>query len=548
MSYPPSPTAERAPAARLPVGPAFQRPIARLPTAVTAFIGRTLKGPANSATLISNFGEFQQRFGGLWQPAPLGYALEQFFENGGRQAIVVRVVNGARAPSLPLRAGRGVLLLRGRSPGTREYLRASVDYDGIGAAETDLFNLVVQRLRAPGSELIEEQEILRRVSVLPDAARSVARELEHSALVRVAAPLPAQRPDRTAANYPGGVIGYASANADGADGTDLTDYDVIGDEAAGTGLFALRAGPRFDLLCVPPLARERDVGVATLLLAARLCRARQALLIVDPPRAWDSGPVALAGAERWALHSEDALMYFPRLLANDRLRGRPEAFAPGGAAAGLLARADEASPPWSAATGEAPILRAVLRPQLSVDEPLRTRLAQLGVNCLDTARRPPGAVPGARTLVPEHAVRGAGRYLPLRRLTLWLQACILEGTRWTLLEGGGPPLWRRAREQVTAFLADLSEAGAFVGRDHEERFFVICDQRLNQVAGTGTGSLCLLFGFAAYRPGDFQACLVTHEPGGSRVRQVSANRLATMGPRVGEEIETAILRQLVAEP
>ena len=116
--------------------------IAHLPTAVTAFVGRTLKGPLGRPVPVSGFAEFQRLFGGLWQPAPLGYAVEQFFENGGRQALIVRVANGARAPTLRLPAGVGALLLQGRDPGTREYLRASVDYDGIGAGDTDQLSLI----------------------------------------------------------------------------------------------------------------------------------------------------------------------------------------------------------------------------------------------------------------------------------------------------------------------------------------------------------------------------------------------------------------------
>src|SRR4051812_39722210 len=84
-------------------------PIEPLPTAVTAFVGRALKGPLNTPTPIGSFAEFGQHFGGLWQPATLGYAVEQFFENGGSRAIIVRVVNGARAPTLRLPAGRGEL-------------------------------------------------------------------------------------------------------------------------------------------------------------------------------------------------------------------------------------------------------------------------------------------------------------------------------------------------------------------------------------------------------------------------------------------------------
>ncbi len=52
----------------------------------------------------------------------------------------------------------------------------------------------------------------------------------------------------------------------------------------------------------------------------------------------------------------------------------------------------------------------------------------------------------------------------------------------------------------------------------------------------------------AWRPGEFQSCLVTHERSGSSVRAVTINRMATSGARVTEEIETAILRQLASDP
>jgi phage tail sheath protein FI len=158
-----------------------------------------------------------------------------------------------------------------------------------------------------------------------------------------------------------------------------------------------------------------------------------------------------------------------------------------------------------------------------------------------------GAVRSARTLQPETAARGEWRYLPARRLTLWLQACILEGTRWTRLVDGGPAQWQRAHAQIEAFLESLAVSGAFAGRDSEERYFVICDARLNTPEAVSEGRCCLLFGFAAWRAGEFQSCLITHERSGSSVRAVTINRLATSGARVAEEIETAILRQLVAE-
>ena len=146
-----------------------------------------------------------------------------------REARIVRVVNAARPPTLTLPAGRGALKLVALNPGSREYLRASVDYDGLSAAEPDCFNLVVQRVRTAGSELVEDQEIYRRVSVSPPSGRFITDVLMESRLVRVLGAAPGQRPDRSAGG-PGGVaVGYTLSNPDGDDGAPLTDYDVIGD-------------------------------------------------------------------------------------------------------------------------------------------------------------------------------------------------------------------------------------------------------------------------------------------------------------------------------
>ena len=222
---------------------------------------------------------------------------------GGR-AIIVRVANGARPPTITLPAGTGALRLAGVNPGSREYLRASVDYDGIPEGDSDRFNLVIQRIRSASSELIEDQEIYRRASLLPDpGGRCLGDLLPQSRLVRAVEPFPAQRPDRSTG--PGGSgIGYAFSNADGDDGGPLTDYDIIGSAAAGTGLFALRAADGFNFLCIPPLSREHDVGLSALLVSARYCRERHAMLIVDPPASWTTARAALDAMRGWPFRSE----------------------------------------------------------------------------------------------------------------------------------------------------------------------------------------------------------------------------------------------------
>lgn len=523
--------------------------IARAPTGVTAFVGRTLKGPVDRPVRVASFAEYQQIFGGLWQPSTLSYAVEQYFENGGRQAIVARVVNGAKPPTLTLRAGHGELELIGINPGSREYLRAAIDYDGIDEADGDRFNLVVQRVRLPGTEQIEDQEIFRRASIEPGSARFVGDLLLESRLVRLRGGAPPVRPDRTPAGAGGPAVRYVSSRNDGDDGAPLTDYDVIGSAARGTGLFALQAEEGFDLLCIPPLSRERDVGLATLLVAARFCRERHALLIVDPPAEWTTPQIALAAFRTWPFRSENAAMFFPRVAAFDRLRNRPEVFGSAAAAAGMLARGDEQFPVWSPAEGDESILRPAFKLATGVTDAERARLAQAGINPLQTVRAGSRARLMPSTLAGDASRAPDSRPLAARRLALFVVRSIERGTRWLLTAPNEPATWRRAEAQVEQFLDELYREGAFAGGEAQDSYFAICDERVNRPETVAEGKLHLLFGIAAVKPGQFQAWLLTCQSGAGRgsdrtcrVRSVAVNRLVTSQQRVDWEIETAILR------
>ncbi|MEJ0037334.1 MAG: hypothetical protein WDO68_14860 [Gammaproteobacteria bacterium] len=519
-----------------------------MPTGVAAFCGRTLKGPLNRPIPVSSFSEYTQYFGGLWQPSTLSYAVEQFFENGGREAYIVRVANSARAPSLTLLAGKGKLQLVALNPGSREYLRASVDYDGIGDNEPDRFNLVLQRVRAANSELIEEQEIFRRLSVLEETGRGVSTILMDSRLARVVGEVPAQRPDRSVRNPESPIVGYINSNTDGDDGAPLSDYDIIGSATDGTGIFALRTLTGFNLLCIPPLTRDQDVGMSTLMIAARFCRDRHALMVVDPPSNWTSATVALAELRDWPFRSENAVMFYPRVIALDRLRGRHETFGSCGAAAGMIARSDETWPVWAAAESEDAILRPGLRPASVVTDPERTRLAQAGVNTLVAVRSSGKSSANQRTLAAGSSGSPDWKYLSARRLALFITASVERGTRWLMFEQNVPDTWRHAQEQVEMLLESLDAQGAFAGSVPEESYFVICDERVNEPRTVAEGKIKVLFGIAITKPGDFQAWLVTHQPGGvSTCRPSHPNRLATSGRRLEWEIETAILRGVILQ-
>lgn len=498
--------------------------IARLATARTAFVGRTLRGPVNRATLVRNFGEFQRIFGGLWQPSLLTYAVEQFFDNGGREASIVRVTNGTRPCTLSLRAGAGVLQLQALRPGTREYLRASVDYDNIAPHESEFFNLTLQRVHAHGTAQVEQQEIFQRLSIAVRAdPNALTVALARSELVRVVGAVPAQRPDRTLDPATGLPTAFVASNGDGDDGSPLTDYDLIGSRSDSTGIFALTAADDFNFLCLPPLTRTQDVGLSALLVAVNFCKARRAMLVIDPPAQWLTADDALAGMRDWSFANENALMYFPRLLAHDKLRGRFETFAPCGAVAGMLARSDDLATASLAEPAEEPALRPGLRPACLVSEDRRLRLAQLGVNTLHASRTAARA-PRPRTLAAANAGTADWRYLQSRRLALFIVNCVAHGTAWVLTAPPGQDIADAVAADVRAFLRSLAEAGAFGARNPDESYFVACGQDVAADLAVSR-QLQFVFGFAALRERAFHGFRVTHAPAGTRVERVSVNSL-----------------------
>jgi uncharacterized protein len=71
--------------------PSGVRTITGVATSITAFVGRALRGPVDTPVTIGSYGEFERIFGGRWKPSYLGYAVRDFFQNGGAQAVIVRL-------------------------------------------------------------------------------------------------------------------------------------------------------------------------------------------------------------------------------------------------------------------------------------------------------------------------------------------------------------------------------------------------------------------------------------------------------------------------
>ncbi|MBT8075180.1 MAG: phage tail sheath subtilisin-like domain-containing protein [Gammaproteobacteria bacterium] len=477
------------------------REIVGVDTSMTAFIGSTPRGVENEPVEVTGFADFTRVFGNLSADHPMGFAVNQYFQNGGGRALVIRVTNGARAAT--------------GSADTLNLVAASAGAWGMGltisithpdpvlfpdAAADELFNLSVTDSSTGAMETFEN------VSVLSDHSRLVTTKLEqHSNLVRIAGTLPPARPAQ---------VNGVAFNADGADGLTITDAQISGPALAASrhGLWALEKAGLFNLLCIPPFSLDAagDIGAQTRSAAARYCLDRRAIFIADPLHAWSGAsdltdPVTGLDGAAWGMaRNANTALYYPRIIQpNPLLGGQLSEFAPCGAIAGIIVRTDTKRGVWKAPAGRDAVLSSVAALALDISQADNGVLNEQGVNCLRSLPGIGRVVWGSRTLAGSNRQASEWKYLPVRRTALYIEESLFRGTHWAVFEPNDERLWARIRLAAGAFMQGLFRQGAFQGTSPKEAFFVKCDSETNSRSDIDNGILNLLVGFAPLKPAEF---------------------------------------------
>ncbi len=447
---------------------AMDQPIDVCPETTAAFVGRALRGPLNTPVLVTNFAEFRRRFGDVWGRSSLGPAAKQFFEHGGARLYIVRVANSARGAMLCLPASGSALVLRAVEPGSTESIRAAVDYDGIDDACEDEFNLTLQRTN-PATGLVIDQEFYKGLSWQDEGEKFVVDALLSSDIAHVEFPLPTHRPEKTTTSGRSYEPAYIDHAQPGTDGTELTNYDLVGSRREQSGLFALEQIEHFDLLYLPPPGKGLDAGPAAILAAEMYCRQRGAMLIVDPPAAWSSAVDASRGIRDLGYASPNLLGYFPRIIEREYDDGvaRPA----GGVIAGLLCKQDRTYGPWQTLDQQGFGLQRHLQPACKIDDDEENLLARAGLNVIRRGPIGKARVRGSVTLGRGSEAYATYAKLPVRRFCLQLINSIASGTRWAVFEPEDDTLAQRLHVQVSNYLDCLAELGAFA----DTNFVVQCD-------------------------------------------------------------------------
>jgi phage tail sheath protein FI len=541
------------------------RTITGVATSIAAFVGRTSRGPLDTPLTINSFADFERMFGGLAAGLTVGFAVRDFFLNGGSQAIVVRVaststaassgssassssVGGGGGPSstssvsssssgaggggagsasstsssssgqavgpaapatLSLAGAAGPLSLIASSPGEWGHqLSAAVDYQTkpqSGARTT--FNLtIIESDPATGRPAASERFL--NVSIDKSSPRYLPRVLqEESALVRVPRTpddtdwVPVALPNETTAPEP-------AAAGSGSNGPLLKSTDYTGSRQNKKGIYALEKADIFNLLCLPPDNPAGNTPVDVISAAAKYCEERRAMLLVDPPSGWKSKQGALDGfkatIDEVGTRSKNAAIFFPRIKEfNPLLDGKIDEFVPCGAVAGVFARTDAQRGVWKAPAGTDATLNGVVQLSVQLTDGENGELNPLGINCLRSFPVIGRVIWGSRTLAGADILADEYKYIPVRRVALFIEESLFRGTQWVVFEPNDEPLWSQIRLNVGAFMHNLFRQGAFQGTTPRDAYFVKCDKETTTQNDINLGIVNIVVGFAPLKPAEF---------------------------------------------
>ena len=495
------------------------RPLEGAGTAIAAFIGLAEDGPFNTPTLVSNWTQFTNSFGGFVSGSYLAQSVYGYFMNGGGNAYVVRIgQNGASSGPAPRSARAKELAASptaqiGRLKATALDAAAApgdvtieITDPGGDSPSDDMFKLLVK----VKGEVVEEfdrasfargkQNVVTMVNAtsktvqLEDTGSGQALRLASGETALVAPPPPAAVPS-----------------------TRLSPDDYVGDVSDRTGFGGLEAIEDITMLCVPDLMSAYQQGAIDLdqVQAVQLAMIAHCELmgdrvaILDAPPGMNAQQIKEWRVDKARYDSMYATLYWPWVQTMNPATGQLAYMPPSGHIAGIWGRNDNERGVHKAPANE--VVRGAIDLEINITRNEHDLLNPEGINVI---RAFPGRgirVWGARTLSSDPA----WRYLNIRRLFNYLEKSILNGTNWVVFEPNDRALWAKIRRTIAAFLVMEWRAGALFGSTPDESFYVKCDDETNPSEGIDAGQVVCEIGVAPVKPAEFVIFRLAQFSGGT---------------------------------
>jgi hypothetical protein len=265
----------------------------------------------------------------------------------------------------------------------------------------------------------------------------------------------------------------------------------------GRGLAGLEAIDEISLLLAPDEVRFGgldDISPVTQAAINQCERLKDRFAIVSiVAGGGDVGPINPPADTSYAGY------YYPWIEIYDPASRGPVRIPPTGHVAGIFARSDIERGVHKAPANE--VVRGATNLEFPVTKGMQDMLNPRGVNCIRDFRSDGRGIRlwGARTMSSDPL----WKYVNVRRLFLFVEESIDEGTQWVVFEPNDEPLWAQVRRTIASFLIGVWKSGALMGLTQEEAFFVKCDRTTMTQDDIENGRLVCYIGIAPVRPAEF---------------------------------------------
>ena len=462
--------------------------------AAGAVLGEFAQGP-EAVTLVTSWYDFVQKFGGYNATYPSTFGVGLYFQNGGSELYVKRVLaaNAAQA-AVTIAPATGETNL-----GTVTSKNKGADGNNLrvqfSAINSGLVNFVVYKEGGSSSSDSDATNdiILERFNSLSLSDASASNYIETivntaSAYVNVDITSTVAAPVTTRLPLTGGTNGSALAASDYVNA-------VPGFSAVDRPLVVF-APSIMDILGA---TNGKTVQDAVISWAA----SNNGFAVVDTVAG-----LTAAEAIAYSASLQDtsfAALYYPHIYISDPL-GRSSAalrlVGPAGAVAGLYIQTDKQTGPYKAPAG----LGAQIRGSVAVERAFTSsELDSLNnsVSPVNAIRNLPGAgvvAMGARTLLQDGT---ANRYVNMRRSLIYIRKYLKDLTEFALFENNNEKLWAQLRTTISVFLTSYLNQGGLRGTSPDEAFYVKCDGENNTDSTIANGEVHIEVGVALQYPAEF---------------------------------------------
>lgn len=501
------------------------KPIEGVSTSTVGFLGIAERGPT-IATYITSFTDFQRSFGGYYtdskgNQAYLAYAVEGFFLNGGLRCWIARVTaldtkGGGAGAAKPATTNSGGMQISAAGPGASG---SQIAFWITAASLTDvnLFKLslfywanaadAATAMAAfdpakPLSPPPSQTEIFDNLSAKTKSSTYYVGAVNAGSNLVVVTATAAGRPANTAkpAPLPGGADATVGLVLDDFAGNNI-------DPANPIGLAALSAKDDISILCCPDESAQPAKAVAGLLQATcELMKDRFAIVQSVPLAGKPSGVQP-------SVISEYAAFYYPWLNVLNPTTNVSTLIPPGGHIAGIYARSDNSENVAKDPANEQ--ILGIDSLQVPIDNQTQAVLNPSGVNCLRFFKGRGNLVWGGRTTSSDPD----WQYINVRRLFIFIEKSIQQGTQWVVFEPNDAPTWARVVRSVSDFLTGLWTQNMLQGATRDQAFFVRCDNSTMTQTDIDSGRLIVLVGVAPVFPAEFVIFRIGQWSGGSSVTE-----------------------------